>query len=253
MLLIASVAEIGRGEGEADQRQPLQHDEQPQRLADRQRDRGSGATVIAAKAMSPAWPTRRRPKRPTTRRIGPGRQRHRRGDRGEDQPDQLPALEHVEDDLLDRGDVGGQPAEDRGQRQRVAERQAVGRSVSRAARRSRRVERAAIFGVQRLGQPARSSTATSPRHSRRAARKIARHGADQQDRLAEARREHRHQHEDHEHQAHHLAPSPRPRTGRGPSPRPARGSPPPTRPSRRGRRSAGRSSPATPHSKAKPA
>ena len=101
--------------------------------------------------------------------IAPARQRHRRGDRGEHQPDQVGRVEHVEDDLLDRGDVGGQPAEHRGQRQRVAERQPVGRRDARAARAiSRDVERAPIFGMQRFGQPRRSSTATSPRHSRRA-------------------------------------------------------------------------------------
>ena len=101
-------AEVGRGEGEAAHRQALQHDEQPQgvswpgkrdrrmeRRDDRERQRRAMADTAQPEAADEA-------------RIEPGRQRHRRGDRGEDQADEAARVEGIEDDLLDRGDVGDQ-------------------------------------------------------------------------------------------------------------------------------------------------
>ena len=130
-------AEVRRGEGEAGHRQPLDDDEQ------RSASRSPAAAIAAwiavtiANASAPPCPTRRSPKRPTIRGIGPGGERHRRGDRGEHQPDRARRLERVEHDLLDRGDIGDQPAEADRQRERVAarlrlaERLHIARPISR--------------------------------------------------------------------------------------------------------------------------
>ena len=135
--------------------------------------------------------------------VGPARQRHRRGDRGEHQPDPLLGVIGVEHDLLDRGDVGGEPAEDRGQRERIAQRQAVARRLARGAQDAPCVERAAIFGMQRFGQ---ADEAPQPHHCAiaREQQEDRAPRPDEQDRLAEARRQHGHQHEHHEDEAHDL-------------------------------------------------
>jgi hypothetical protein len=55
-------------------------------------------------------------------RVGVGAQRHRPGDAGEDDSDQLGPAEHVEHDLLDRVDEGEQRPHQHGQRDRIADR-----------------------------------------------------------------------------------------------------------------------------------
>ena len=57
--------------------------------------------------------------------VAVGGEAHRRGDAGEDEPDQLRLAEHFEHDLLDRADVGDQPGKGDRHGERVAERLAL--------------------------------------------------------------------------------------------------------------------------------
>ena len=62
-------AEVGRGEGEARHRQPLEDDEQSQAFHSRRARSPRGPPSRRRSATAPAWPTRRRPKRPTMREL----------------------------------------------------------------------------------------------------------------------------------------------------------------------------------------
>ena len=85
--------------------------------------------------------------------IEPGGERHRRGDRSEHDADQPPLVKGIEDDLLDRADVGDERAEADRHRQRVAARLGLADRFDHGRHRIAPVELAAEFGMQRLGQP----------------------------------------------------------------------------------------------------
>ncbi len=199
--------------------------------------------MTTASAAAAVWPTRRRPNRPTTRELSQDASAIGAAIAGEDEADVAAFVEGIEDDLLDRGDVGDQRREADRHRQRVAARQRVADRRCAIALRSSRASRAS-GGIPDAASPAAASTTRPASAARKPAstRKIARHGANSRIAWPMFGREHRHQHEDHEDQAHDPRHGLAPRTGRGPSRRPARASPPPTRPSRRGRRSAAESS-----------
>ena len=112
-------AHVRRGEGEAGHRQRLQDDEDRQCLETEERDgrmhrghqheRQRRRMTDTAQAIAPHDP-----------RVEPRGERHRRRDRREHQADEAARVEGVEDDLLDRGDIGDQRGEADHYRQRVA-------------------------------------------------------------------------------------------------------------------------------------
>ena len=101
-------AGIRADQAEAAHGQRLQRDEAPDRLAHGQdqhemqrRHAGEGASARSSSS-------RREPKRITSRELSQELDRHRPGDAGEGDADQLGPVEDVEDDLLDRVDEAEQ-------------------------------------------------------------------------------------------------------------------------------------------------
>ena len=139
--------------------------------------------------------------------VDEGGERHAERHAAEDRREPGAEAVDVDEDLLRRVDVAHQRAEDRAGRQRVAERQPVGRRRRVGARhpagRHRPTASASRVSGSRIAEPGERGDRGGGEEGEDQVP-----AADQQEGAADARRQHRHDDEDHHHEGHDLGHAP---------------------------------------------